>query len=224
MRNFIISDEVKISYPEFSFWGVQTSQIEVTKPLQFVTAKKKQISSNFRTKYNVESISSVIQVKAVRDFFIKMGVNPDIEPTAVENLTRLIFKGGLPNINSVVDSCNLASIGTLMPIGAFDADQIHGDLLLRFSTEGEKYIPIGMEELTLKDGIIVLADDDGVIARPIYKDSIRTMITLETKSVYIFTAQYPPISDEDVIAALKLASEIVVASSKGIVGEVFKFK
>lgn len=224
MTKFVLGEDIKLKFPNFSFWGLPIENVEVTKPLQFVTSKKKKILSEFRTKYTSENIKSVPQVQAVRDLFEKIEVNPDEEPTAVENLTKLIYKGGLPNINSVVDSCNIASIGTLMPIGAFDSDQIIGDLQLRLSLNGEKYIPIGMEEITLKEGILVLADDKGVIARPIYKDSQRTMITLETKNVYIFTAQYPPITDTDVESAFNLAMEIVTTSCKGSAGQILEFE
>jgi DNA/RNA-binding domain of Phe-tRNA-synthetase-like protein len=223
MSKFIIDDDVKTKLPNLSFWGIPITDVEVTKPLQFVKSKKKKVLSEFRNKYTLENIKSVPQVEAVRELFKMIGVDPDSEPTAVENLTVLVYKGGLPNINSVVDSCNIASLGTLMPIGAFDMDSIQGDLQLRLSSSGEKYSPIGMDDITLEDGILVLADDKGIIARPIYKDSKRTMITNQTKNVYIFTAQYPPITDNDVEFALNLAKDFVTTSSKGLAGEMFTF-
>jgi len=59
---------------------------------------------------------------------------------------RVLLKGGLPSINSVVDSCNLASLQTLMPIGIFDADKTIGGFILDLSDAGEEYEPIGMDK------------------------------------------------------------------------------
>lgn len=222
MRKYIIETEVSEKYPAFNFYGVEISEVEVTKPLQFVTAQKKKIQTEFRSKYTESNISETSPIMAMRNLFELMGIDPNTEPTAVENLTRLLYKGGIPNINSVVDSCNIASIGTLMPIGVFNADSISGELVLRFSQEGEEYEPIGMPIQKLKSNILVLADEKGVIARPMYKDSTRTMIRLETKNLVVFTAQYPPITEENVKEALTLAVQIVTTSSKGTASTIFK--
>jgi len=218
-----IENSIKEKFLGLEFWGLQIENVIVTKELQFVTAKRKQIQKIFRNKYNQESIKQEPRVKAIRELFNLMGISED-EPTAVENLTNLLFKSGLPNINSIVDSCNLASLATCMPVGVFDKDQIKGSMVLRFSQIGDKYEPIGRDLENVPENIIVLADDEGVIARPMYKDSKKTMITLNTKNIYIFTVKYGIISDQNCIDALNTAKELINMSSKGEAGEIFKFE
>jgi DNA/RNA-binding domain of Phe-tRNA-synthetase-like protein len=156
----------------------------------------------------------------MRDLFVAMGDDPEKNLTAVENLASLLLRGGLPSINSVVDSCNLASLQTLMPIGVFDSDKVMGTLVLDLSEPGEEYEPIGMEKEMLAEGLLILRDDEGVISRPMYKDSKKTMITEGTKSVYILTAQYLPILEVEAKKALEVAVDLVTTSSLGSAGAI----
>src|SRR3989338_2109557 len=108
MRNFGLSAEVKQKFPNFEFFCLLIANVVVSDKLQFVTARKKEILNEFRNKYNPENIYGNPLVKSIRELFTAMNVDPDVEPTAVENLTKLLYSGGLPSINSVVDSANIA--------------------------------------------------------------------------------------------------------------------
>ncbi|MDP9249628.1 MAG: phenylalanine--tRNA ligase beta subunit-related protein [bacterium] len=223
MQNFSLSAEVKQKFPGFKFFGLKIDNVVVSDKLEFT--KKKEILTEFKSKQTPENISSNKLVKSIRELFIAMNVNPDMEPTSVEHLTKILYRNGLPRINSIVDSANIASLGSLMPIGVFDADKMVGDVLLRFSREGEAIEPIGRDKEILNDGILIITDDVGVISRPLYKDSKRTMITKNTKNIYLFTAQYGEAREEDIQKCLNLAAEIINASSPGSKkGEIFEFK
>lgn len=220
------TQEVKEKFLEFEFFGIEIDNLETRKKLQFVKARKRGIVNTFKQEYSTEDLRDQPKIKAIREIFEAMGVNPEENLTAVENLGKLLIeKDALPAINSVVDSCNLASLETLMPIGVFDADQIKGDIILRLSKEGEKYEPIGKETETLDEGILVLADDDGIIARPLFKDSKRTMITEDTRNILVFTAVNAPIEEKDVLEALEIAAQIITTSSGGEKrGDIIKFE
>ena len=150
MALFQVTKNVQKKYPQLNFYGVQVEELQTTKKLLYVKARKKRIQREFREMYNLENLKDVPQVKAIRDLFAAMKIDPGRNLTAVENLASLLLRGGLPSINSVVDSCNLASLQTLMPIGAFDADQVVGAVVLDLSFEGEDYDPIGMEKEILE--------------------------------------------------------------------------
>jgi DNA/RNA-binding domain of Phe-tRNA-synthetase-like protein len=224
MALFQTTKKVQEKYPQLNFYGVQVEGLLTTKKLLYVKARKKRIQKEFREKYNLENLRDVPQIKAIRDLFAAMGVDPWRNVTAVENLGSLLLRGGLPSINSVVDACNLASLRTLLPIGVFDADQVIGDVVLDLSSEGEGYEPIGTEKEVLADGLLILRDDEGVISRPMHKDSKNTMITEGTTNAYIITVQYPPISDEEAMKALEVAVDLVTTSSQGNAGDVKKFE
>jgi DNA/RNA-binding domain of Phe-tRNA-synthetase-like protein len=223
MALFQVTKKVRERYPQLNFYGVKVEDVQTTKKLLYVKARKKRIQRDFREMYTLENLKEVPQVKAMRDLFVAMGDDPEKNLTAVENLASLLLRGGLPSINSVVDSCNLASLQTLMPIGVFDSDKVMGSLVLDLSEPGEEYEPIGMEKEVLAEGLLILRDDEGVIFRPMYKDSKKTMITEGTKSVYILTVQYLPILDEEVKKALEVAVDLVTTSSLGNAGAIRKF-
>jgi DNA/RNA-binding domain of Phe-tRNA-synthetase-like protein len=224
MALFQVTKKVQEKYPQLNFYGVKVENLQTSKRLLYVKARKKRIQRDFREMYNLDNLKETPQVKAIRDLFAAMGVNPVENLTAVENLASLLFKGGLPSINSVVDSCNLASLQTLIPIGVFNADRVIGAIVLDLSSEGEDYVPIGMEEEALADGLLILRDNEGVISRPMHKDSKKTMITEDTENAFIIAVQYPPISDEEAKTALEVAVELVTTSSQGNAGDILKFK
>ncbi|MGD8522620.1 MAG: phenylalanine--tRNA ligase beta subunit-related protein [Desulfobacterales bacterium] len=220
MALFQVTKKVRERYPQLNFYGVKVEDVRTTKKLLYVKARKKGIQRDFREMYTLENLKEVPQVKAMRDLFVAMGDDPEKNLTAVENLASLLLRGGLPSINSVVDSCNLASLQTLMPIGVFDSDKVMGTLVLDLSEPGEEYEPIGMEKEMLAEGLLILRDDEGVISRPMYKDSKKTMITEGTKSVYILTAQYLPILEVEAKKALEVAVDLVTTSSLGSAGAI----
>ncbi len=224
MALFRVTKRVHGRYPQLNFYGVKVEDLQATKKLLYVNARKKRIQRDFREMYNLENLKEAPQVKAIRDLFVVMGDDPEVNMTAVENLGSLLLKGGLPSINSLVDSCNLASLQTLMPIGIFDADKTIRELMLDLSDAGEEYEPIGIDKEVLAEGLLVLRDDEGVISRPMYKDSKKTMITEETKNAYIITVQYFPISDDEPKKALEIAADLVTISSQGSAGEILKFE
>lgn len=51
-----------------------------------------------------------------------------------------------------------------LPVHAYDADKISGDIRVRYAKEGEKMTAIGGKELTLSSHDIVISDSIGVIA------------------------------------------------------------
>lgn len=224
MALFRVTKRVRGKYPQLNFYGVKVEDLQATKKLLYVKARKKQIQRDFREMYNLENLKEAPQVKAIRDLFVVMGDDPEENMTAVENLGSLLLKGGLPSINSLVDSCNLASLQTLMPIGIFDADKTIRELMLDLSDAGEEYEPIGIDKEVLAEGLLVLRDDEEIISRPMYKDSKKTMITEETKNAYIITVQYFPISDDEPKRALEIAVDLVTTSSQGSAGEILKFE
>ena len=224
MTLFKVTKRVREKYPQLNFYGVKVEDLQVTKKLLYVKARKKRIQRDFREMCSVENLKETLQVQAIRDLFVAMGDNPEENMTAVENLGSLLLRGGLPSINSVVDSCNLASLQTLLPIGVYDADRIIGTLMLDLSDAGEDYVPIGIEKEVLNEGLLILRDDEGVISRPMYKDSKKTMINEETKNAYIITVQYFPISDDEPKKALEIAADLVTTSSQGSAGEILKFE
>jgi len=100
MALFRVTKRVREKYSQLNFYGVKVEDLQATKKLLYVNARKKRIQRDFREMYNLENLKEAPQVKAIRDLFVVMGDDPEVNMTAVENLGSLLLKGGLPSINS----------------------------------------------------------------------------------------------------------------------------
>jgi DNA/RNA-binding domain of Phe-tRNA-synthetase-like protein len=124
------------------------------------------------------------QVEEVRAMYKRVGLDPTKRRPSSEALLRRVRKGDpLPRINSMVDVCNWCSLEFQLPYGLYDAEQIHGDVVLRRGADGESYPGIRKDEVHV-GGRITLADDHGPFGNPT-SDSARTMVTTSTRKALV---------------------------------------
>jgi DNA/RNA-binding domain of Phe-tRNA-synthetase-like protein len=88
---------------------------------------------------------------------------------------------GLPQINAVVDTINLVSVESRLPVGLYDLAHVKGDIVFRSGRAGESYKGIGKYDLNL-EGLPIFCDALGPHGSPT-SDSERTMVTSETRQV-----------------------------------------
>lgn len=103
--------------------------------------------NKMREKYKVEQVRELSNVDLYRDIMRKACINPNKFPPSVEAMFKRILKGGkLPIINALVDLCNAVSIEQIISLGAHDLNDINEDLEVRFSKEGDIFLPFGESE------------------------------------------------------------------------------
>lgn len=69
---------------------------------------------------------------------------------------------GLRPISALVDVTNYFNITFGRPLHVFDADKVKGQIAVRSAKDGEKLLALDGKEYTLSDGMIVIADENGV--------------------------------------------------------------
>jgi DNA/RNA-binding domain of Phe-tRNA-synthetase-like protein len=145
-------------------------------------------------------------VRAYRDFYWRIGLDPTKVRPSGEALRRRLTRGkDLPSINNVVDSGNLVSAETLVPIGLYDLDKVKGELRITLSEGRENFDPLGAKgEVTLNQGIPIMRDDEKVIHLYPHRDSVHTSISSSTHKVLIVAAGVSGVPREIVSAACKL--------------------
>jgi DNA/RNA-binding domain of Phe-tRNA-synthetase-like protein len=125
-------------------------------------------------------------VRALRDFYWRLGIDPTkVRPSSEALLRRFLSNGRIPRINNVVDAGNIASIETLVPIGIYDLDKINGSLVLRSALKDERFIDISGNEHVLTGKEIVLADDTGIVHLFPHRDALRTSVKDDTTHILI---------------------------------------
>ncbi len=137
--------------------------------------------------------SEIPGLKEARHLYKSFGMDPSRHRPSSEALLRRILKGkDLYRISNVVDSCNLASLEFLLPVGMYDLARVTGDVVLRTGEEGEQYPGIRKGEVHLA-GRLGLFDDQGPFGSPT-SDSARTCTSEHTTAIFaviMATASYP---------------------------------
>ncbi|ABD40266.1 phosphoenolpyruvate synthase [Methanospirillum hungatei JF-1] len=204
----IFHEDIITTFPGLFVVEGDVGPVSIEKNNANLEMLKQTIITEVNERYTLEQVKDEPLFRAYRDFFWSVGVDPTKTRPASEALIRRILAGKpLPSINTAVDAYNLASIRTGVPIGAFDADLLHGELSMRFAQEGEEFLGIGMEKpINLQSNQVILIDEKEIIAVYPYRDSDGTKITPGTKTIHIVSCGVPNIEKETVIRAYDLAS------------------
>jgi DNA/RNA-binding domain of Phe-tRNA-synthetase-like protein len=157
-----------------------------------------------RGKFAVDDIKDHEMIRAYRDFYWSIGIDPTKTRPAQEALLRRILQGKeLPIINTAVDTYNLVSLSTLIPFAAFDADKISGDLLLRQAQEEEEFQGIGMDEpKELEGNEIIMTDSVRSVAIFPYRDADHSKVTPQTKRIHLVACGAPGIEEATIDEAM----------------------
>jgi len=175
-----------------------------------------EIMSQIREKYSLESLKENPIIRAYRDFFWRIGIDPTKTRPSSEALLRRVLRGRqIPRINNVVDSGNLASMITLVPIGLYDVSKIEGRLSIRMAREGEKFQAIGSKEEELTGKELVIADESKVIHLYPHRDSEKTKIDEHTKRVLVVACGVPDVDVELLMRAANLTLEFITKFAGG---------
>jgi DNA/RNA-binding domain of Phe-tRNA-synthetase-like protein len=121
-------------------------------------------------------------ISATRTGYRTLGKDPARYRGSAEALLRRIISGKhFPSINCVVDTINLVSVESRLPIGLYDLAKVQGNIVFRAGRSGETYKGIGKFDLNLEN-LPVFCDAAGPHGSPT-SDSERTMVTSSTESV-----------------------------------------
>ncbi|MFN3384530.1 MAG: B3/4 domain-containing protein [Archaeoglobaceae archaeon] len=206
---------VKVKDPEIFVFISEVRGVEVAKKESEVIKLFKEVVERLEERYSVDTLKDDPVVRAFRDFYWSIGIDPTKQRPSSEALLRRGLKGNIPLINNIVDGGNIASMETLIPIGLYDLDKIKGDLELRYAKKGEIFIPIGGKDEILDEKQIVLADEEKVLHVYPYRDSKLTMVNDVTKNVLIVACGVPGVGKDRVRIACEKAKEYILLLAGG---------
>jgi len=212
-----IEFQLQKRFPELKVLTCQISGVRVEKRNVELESFKEDVIKQVKEEYDPKSLRNLPTFRAYRDFFWRAGIDPTKNRPAAEALIRRVLGGkAIPNINTLVDAYNLASIKTEIALAAFDADKLKGDLLMRFAIGGEKFLGIGMNKpMVLQGGEIVVSDDEKLVAVYPHRDADSTKITMKTKNVLLLVCGAPSIGEENLLEAAQVALEYITRFCDG---------
>ena len=152
-------------------------------------------------------LSQLPSLAAWRGAFRVFGVEPTQYRSAAESLLRrLMKKGDIPSINTLVDLCNLVSIRYALPAAVFDTRAINGTLTVHFASGSEPYTTLGQNEIDHPDaGEVVFSDDTGLVMarRWCWRQSEQSAAQPDTTSAIITIEAHHTNAHPDIEAALQ---------------------
>ncbi len=206
-----MSSDLKNRFPNLRALVISVRDVEITKRDDELERLKMEILKETREKYSLETLKDIPMFRAYRDFFWEVGIDPTKNRPATEALTRRVLAGKmLPNINTLVDTYNLASVKSQVALAAFDEDKVEGKPTMRFAIRDERFLGIGMEKpMQLKGGEIVISDLHRVLAIYPYRDADYSRVTEETRNVLMLICGVPGITIETLNLAMQMALEYI---------------
>jgi len=170
----------------------------------------KELFEFVKSRYRLEELKKDPIVRAYRDFYWRIGIDPTKTRPASEALVRRILRGSFPRINLVVDAGNIASAKTMVPIGLYDLDRAVPPFRIALSKGGEIFNPIGGKQEILDKGVPILIDSRGIVMH-IYphRDSVDTMIRDSTKAILIVGAGVAKVPTDLVKKAVERVAQLL---------------
>ncbi len=148
-----------------------------------VTEATVELGGKLAAKYGGLLPSEIPGLQEARNLYKSFGMDPSRRRPSSEALLRRVLKEkDLYRISNVVDSCNLASLEFLLPVGMYDLARVNGDVVLRTGRDGEQYPGIRKGDVHLA-GRLGLFDRTGPFGSPT-SDSARTCTSADTTTLF----------------------------------------
>lgn len=207
----VVDAHLRETFPGLDAHLVQVGGLHVRDRDERLDAFVPLLVQEFREHLKLETLKDEPHLRAYRDFYWRVGIDPTKIRPASEALLRRVLQGKeLPRISTLVDAYNLASMKTRIAIAAFDAAHTHGDIRMRLARQGETFLGIGMEAPVVLKGVeVVCEDDEGLVAIYPYRDSHRTRVTTATTETTFMTCGVPGIERTTLGEAAQITKEFV---------------
>lgn len=212
MKYFTIDPAVFETLPDYCVGLVVAKGIDNSTQSQAIQNFLDQEVSQFAEKYAGTNVREIKNIDACRQAFYKMNMNPNKFMCSIEALAKRTQKNGvLPHINPIVDLGNALSVKYVLPMGAHDIDKCQEDLTIRFSVEGDTFLPLGEEMTeTVPSGELVYVSGHTVKTRRwIWRQSNDGKITEESKNLVFPIDGFMNIDKEDVLSATNELADLL---------------
>jgi DNA/RNA-binding domain of Phe-tRNA-synthetase-like protein len=142
---------------------------------------------------------------AYRVFFRQIGIDPDDRRTPAEAAAlERMRAGAFTSQNLLDDALVICTVETGVPVLAYDADRLDGDLGLRLALAGER---LGSDGRDLRGGEIVVADAKGPVAVLFGDTAPERGVRARTERMLLAGVRVKGVPDVSVEEALWIAAE-----------------
>ena len=119
------------------------------------------------------------------------GIRADAEtPLWMQEKLR---RSGIRSLSPVVDVTNYVLLELGQPLHAFDADQLQGTIVVRYSRQGETLALLNDQTIELDDKTLVIADQSNVLALAGVMGGKDSAVSNQTTDIFLECAFFTPI-------------------------------
>lgn len=208
---FCVSEEVFEKLDNVCFGVVVAKGINNQENAKIAELLKNSIELS-EIKFEDKKVKEIEEIVYYRESFLKLGINPNKFMSSIEAITtRVAKKKGFPSINPIVDLGNAISLKYLVPLGAHDIDATKEDIFVRFSKNGDSFIPFGGDEVeNLEDGELIYSAGSQVRTRRwIWRQSEEGKITNNSRNIFFPIDGFKDKNYNNVISARDELAELL---------------
>ncbi len=142
---------------------------------------------------------------AYRSFFRQVGLDPDQQPTPIEQavLGRLLSGGNLPQ-DRISDGLLLALLETSVPVVAFEASAVAPPIIIRGAEHGEL-----VKDVELEPGALILADGQRPLCQLFSAPEPPLAAAAKSESLLLVAVVVPGVSEIASDEALTIAATAI---------------
>lgn len=112
-----------------------------------------------------------------------------------DDYQRMLEVAGIHSINHAIDISNIINLELGQPTHVFDADKVHGEIVVRDSVYGEKaWVLFSDKAVTLPAGTLVVADSEKILAVAGVIGCEDSKVDGQTTRLLLESAVYDPVS------------------------------
>ena len=207
LREGWVDPELVEEFPEI---GILYAQVEARPGRSAASVKNRlrQLANRYTGSHVVHMRQHPVPW-AYRVFYRQVGIDPDTERTAAEQVALDRLKvGGFQSRNSVDDALTIAIAETGVPVIALDADKVGKAIGLRLSRPGER-LGEGGRPLTARQ--LVVADEDRALAVLFGEIDEGAGVTRDTKRMVLAALSVKGVPRISVEQAVWIAAQTVLA-------------
>jgi len=216
---FKYDPEILHDFPQLRTGWLVAKDVEVVSSPPALQSLFQAAQKDAIQRYQGLPVADIPSLEAWRKAFRRFGVNPTKYRSAPEALLRrLLKKGSLPLINTVVDICNLVSVQNALPIAAFDLHMVEGGITVRYARGDERFMPLGSETSEPPvPGEVIFVDEKGMVVarRWCWRQSQESATTKQTHHLLLTIEGMHASAEEDVSKVLQEVLKLLTAFVPG---------
>jgi DNA/RNA-binding domain of Phe-tRNA-synthetase-like protein len=149
---------------------------------------------------------------AWREAFHSVGIKPNKFRPSVDALVRRVLNGGaLPSISTAVDIGTILSLRHMLPCGAHSLHDVKNELVLRFATGTEQFVPFGTDTVeTVTQREVIFTDGDLVAtSKWAWRQANHTIMRPSTTTLELNIDALQVINDAALAGVVRDAQELI---------------